>query len=74
MTSNAGDCCPHGAIYATLTTFRVTTTVIPNVCAAFPEVDFLIAGDGPMRGVLETIVKEHGLTKRVTLLGAVVRA
>ena len=72
--SNAGDCCPHGAIYATLTTFRVTTTVIPNVCAAFPEVDFLIAGDGPMRGVLETIVKEHGLTKRVTLLGAVVRA
>ena len=72
--SNAGDCCPHGAIYATLTTFRVTTTVIPNACAAFPEVDFLIAGDGPMRGVLETIVKEHGLTKRVTLLGAVVRA
>ena len=29
FTSNAGDCCPHGAIHKTLTTFRVTIIANP---------------------------------------------
>ena len=45
--------------------------VIPAACAAFPEVDFLVAGDGPMRPHLERMTREHGLTARVTLLGNV---
>jgi phosphatidylinositol glycan class A protein len=45
--------------------------VIPAACAAFPEVDFLVAGDGPMRPHLERMTQKHGLTSRVTLLGNV---
>ena len=45
--------------------------VIPAACAAFPEVDFLVAGDGPMRPHLEQMTRKHGLTARVTLLGNV---
>jgi phosphatidylinositol glycan class A protein len=45
--------------------------VIPLACARFPQVDFLIAGDGPMRKHLEEMTAEHGLTRRVTLLGRV---
>ena len=45
--------------------------MIPAACAAFPEVDFLVAGDGPMRPHLERMSREHGLTARVTLLGNV---
>ena len=48
--------------------------VIPLACARFPEVDFLIAGDGPMRKHLEEMAVEHGLTQRVTLLGNVAHA
>lgn len=48
--------------------------VIPLACARFPEVDFLIAGDGPMRKHLEEMTVEHGLTRRVTLLGNVPHA
>ena len=48
--------------------------VIPAACKKFPQVDFLIAGDGSMRPHLETMTKAHGLTERVTLLGNVPHA
>ena len=36
--------------------------------------DFLIAGDGPMRANLEEMTAAHGLRARVTLLGTVPHA
>lgn len=48
--------------------------VIPAACKKFPQVDFLIAGDGSMRPHLETMTEAHGLTERVTLLGNVPHA
>jgi phosphatidylinositol glycan class A protein len=50
---------------------HLLAAVIPRACAAFPEVDFLIAGDAPMRKHLEDVTHMHGLTERVTLLGNV---
>ena len=50
---------------------HLLSSVIPLACETFPQVDFLITGDGPMRPHLEQMVVEHGLTKRVTLLGNV---
>ena len=48
--------------------------VIPLACERFPQVDFLIAGDGSMRPHLEEMTKSNGLTERVTLLGNVPHA
>jgi len=45
--------------------------VIPVICAKYPEVDFLIGGDGPKRLAIEEIREKSGLLDRVTLLGAV---
>ena len=45
--------------------------VIPTICAKYPEVDFLIGGDGPKRLAIEEIREKNGLLDRVTLLGAV---
>lgn len=45
--------------------------VIPVICAKFPEVDFLIGGDGPKRLAIEEIREKAALLDRVTLLGAV---
>ncbi|KAI8895850.1 hypothetical protein BC833DRAFT_599876 [Globomyces pollinis-pini] len=45
-------------------------TVIPNICEKYPDVDFLIAGDGPKRIDLEQMREYHVLQDRVTLLGA----
>lgn len=45
--------------------------VIPHACAKYANLDFLIAGDGSMRGHLEKAVADAGLTKRVTILGHV---
>lgn len=44
--------------------------IIPEICFKYANVNFLIGGDGPKRGVLEEI-REHGLQHRVTLLGSI---
>jgi len=48
--------------------------VIPIVCKKYPDVDFLIGGDGPKRLAIEEIREKEGLLDRVTLLGAVEHA
>ncbi|PJF19686.1 hypothetical protein PSACC_00540 [Paramicrosporidium saccamoebae] len=45
--------------------------VIPRICAAFPKVRFLIAGDGPKKVDLEQLCDEHLLHNQVNLIGAV---
>lgn len=45
-------------------------TVIPRICELYPNVKFLIAGDGPKRVALEQMREQHILQSRVTLLGA----
>lgn len=47
--------------------------IIPEICDKYKNVNFLIAGDGPKRGLLEE-VREHGLQDRVTLLGSLEHA
>ena len=43
--------------------------VIPEICKKYNNVNFLIGGDGPKRGLLEEL-RERGLQDRVILLGA----
>lgn len=43
--------------------------VIPQVCERHPNVDFLIAGDGSKRPLIEGIIASHRLEGRVSLLG-----
>ncbi|KAJ3370350.1 hypothetical protein GGF31_004180 [Allomyces arbusculus] len=50
------------------------TQVIPRVCAALPNVRFIIAGDGAKRVDLEQMREQHVLQSRVQLLGAVPHA
>nr|CAG4641651.1 EOG090X0515 [Eurycercus lamellatus] len=45
-------------------------SVIPIVCRKYPQVYFLIGGDGPKRLVLEQVREKEGLHERVSLLGA----
>ncbi|KAG1665612.1 hypothetical protein FOA52_003259 [Chlamydomonas sp. UWO 241] len=45
--------------------------VIPVVCAAHPNVRFIVGGDGPKRALLQATVEQHGLQERVTLVGEV---
>ena len=45
--------------------------MIPHVCAAHPNVNFVIGGDGPKRQLLQAMVSEHCLQERVRLAGAV---
>lgn len=45
--------------------------VIPDICARFPRVHFIIGGDGPKRLNLEEMREKHQLHDRVELLGAV---
>ena len=45
--------------------------LIPDVCRAHPNVDFIIGGDGPKRTDLEHLREQHGLGDRVEMLGAV---
>lgn len=47
------------------------TAIVPGICARFPQVDFLIAGDGPKRTELEQMRERHQLHERVRLLGGV---
>nr|CAG4649287.1 EOG090X0515 [Scapholeberis mucronata]SVE93584.1 EOG090X0515 [Scapholeberis mucronata] len=44
--------------------------VIPIVCKKYPNVYFLIGGDGPKRILLEQVREKEGLHERVSLLGA----
>lgn len=45
-------------------------TVIPKICDLYPNVNFLIAGDGPKRVDIEQMREHYILQDRVTLLGA----
>ena len=42
--------------------------------AQLPDVQLLIAGNGPQRGMLERLANEHGVAQRVRFLGAVPQA
>ncbi|MQL96292.1 hypothetical protein Taro_028962 [Colocasia esculenta] len=48
--------------------------VIPEVCNLFPNVCFIIGGDGPKRVRLEEMREKYSLQDRVTMLGAVPHA
>ncbi len=45
--------------------------IIPVICKAYPEVDFLIGGDGSKKSSLEEMVERDGLQDRVEFLGFV---
>ena len=45
--------------------------IIPIVCAKFPNVHFIIGGDGPKKLALEEMREQYQLHDRVELLGAV---
>ena len=46
--------------------------LMPDICQQYPEVDFLIGGDGPKCELIELMLKEnHSLFGRVELVGAV---
>jgi phosphatidylinositol glycan class A protein len=45
--------------------------IIPRVCKLFPNIQFLVAGDGPKRIELEQMREKHVLQDRVIMLGAV---
>lgn len=47
------------------------TAIIPRICAANPDVNFLVAGDGPKFLDLEQMREKFFLQERVTLIGAV---
>nr|CAG4646216.1 EOG090X0515 [Macrothrix elegans] len=44
--------------------------VIPIICQKYPQVNFLIGGDGPKRILLEQVKERENLHDRVLLLGA----
>jgi phosphatidylinositol glycan class A protein len=45
--------------------------VIPEICKRFPNVHFIIGGDGPKRLALEEMRERHQLHDRVELLGSI---
>jgi phosphatidylinositol glycan class A protein len=45
--------------------------IIPAICQSYPEVDFLIGGDGSKKSSLEEMVESEGLHDRVEFLGFV---
>ena len=53
---------------------HLLAATIPLACASFPRVDFLIAGDGPMRADLDRMIAREGLSGRVRMLGTVPHA
>jgi len=48
--------------------------IIPQICHKFPDVDFIIGGDGAKRSSLQTMVDARSLHQRVEFLGAVPHA
>ncbi|OQV16632.1 Phosphatidylinositol N-acetylglucosaminyltransferase subunit A [Hypsibius exemplaris] len=45
--------------------------IIPRVCEKFPQVRFVIGGDGPKRITLEEMREKYALQERVILLGRI---
>lgn len=45
--------------------------IIEEMCPKYPEINFLIGGDGPKRVLLEELRQRGGFHNRVTLLGTV---
>jgi len=45
--------------------------VIPSICRTYPNVHFIIGGDGPKGLLLEEMREKHQLHRRMELLGAV---
>lgn len=45
--------------------------IIPEICEKYPQVNFIIGGDGPKRLVLEEVREKYQLTERVQMLGAI---
>ncbi|CDJ63731.1 phosphatidylinositolglycan class A protein, putative [Eimeria necatrix] len=45
--------------------------IIPAVCAKYPNVTFIIGGDGPKRIILEEMREKHRIHDRVEMLGAI---
>ncbi len=45
--------------------------MIPLICAKFPNVHFIIGGDGPKKIILEEMREQYQLHDRVELIGAV---
>ncbi|XP_065675200.1 phosphatidylinositol N-acetylglucosaminyltransferase subunit A-like isoform X1 [Hydra vulgaris] len=43
--------------------------IIPLICEKFPDVQFLIGGDGPRKISIEELIEKHRLHKRVFLVG-----
>lgn len=50
---------------------QLLADLLPEACARHPDVDFVIGGDGPKRGLLEATIERHGLDARVEMLGHV---
>lgn len=44
--------------------------VIAEICPRYPQIQFVIGGDGPKRWLLEEVRERGGLQDRVTLLGS----
>ena len=44
--------------------------IIPRICTRYPDVDFLIAGDGPKQTLIDEIKDRYKLHSRVNLVGA----
>jgi hypothetical protein len=49
----------------------LVVSIIPRICKRYPQVHFIIGGDGPKRLILEEMRERHQLHERVELLGAV---
>lgn len=44
--------------------------IIPQICSKYPNIQFLIGGEGPKRVILEEVREQHQLHDRVHLLGS----
>ncbi|KAG1661248.1 N-acetylglucosaminyl-phosphatidylinositol biosynthetic protein [Nymphon striatum] len=44
--------------------------IIPVICSKYPQINFVIGGDGPKRIVLEEILEKYALQERVKILGS----
>jgi phosphatidylinositol glycan class A protein len=46
-------------------------SILPDILKKYPQLNFIIAGDGPKRIELESCLKTHFLQDKVTLLGSI---
>ncbi|CAI9723954.1 phosphatidylinositol N-acetylglucosaminyltransferase subunit A-like [Octopus vulgaris] len=44
--------------------------IIPDICKRYPNIQFIIGGEGPKRIVLEEVCETHHLQERVSMLGS----